>query len=87
MAHLCHWPGCQVPVPPKLWGCKAHWYKIPKHLRDKVWRAYRPGQEIDKRPSAEYLRVVDEVERWINAGGGGGPVKPKPAAQSRLPGV
>ena len=37
---------------------------LPKELRDRVWRAYRPGQEIDKRPSAVYLRVASEVEEW-----------------------
>jgi hypothetical protein len=63
--HTCHWPGCTVTVPPKLWGCKAHWFKLPKSLRDEVWRAYRPGQEIDKNPSNEYIAVANNVQRWI----------------------
>ena len=65
MGHTCHWPGCNLEVPPKLWGCKPHWFRLPKRLRDKVWASYRPGQEIDKRPSMEYLGVVQEVECWI----------------------
>jgi len=24
-------------VPPKMWGCKKHWFKLPKSLRDKIW--------------------------------------------------
>jgi hypothetical protein len=63
--HTCHWPGCGVEVPPKLWGCKSHWFKLPKQLRDKIWATYRSGQEIDKNPSAEYLAAATEVQKWI----------------------
>jgi hypothetical protein len=67
--HTCHWPGCKVQVPPAVWGCKRHWFRLPKILRDKIWRAYRTGQEITKRPSREYLAVADEVAKWIHANG------------------
>ena len=36
-----------------MWGCRPHWYKLPKTLRAKVWATYVPGQEITKTPSAE----------------------------------
>ena len=65
MSHTCHWPGCTTEVPPKLWGCKAHWHALPQRLRDAIWVAYRPGQEIDKHPSAEYVAVAQEVQQWI----------------------
>lgn len=65
MAHYCHWPGCTVEVPPKLWGCKKHWFALPKRLRDKIWANYSPGQEITKDPSDEYMEVFKEVQRWI----------------------
>lgn len=65
MAHHCHWPNCSVEVPPAMWGCRKHWYTLPKFLRDKVWAAYVPGQEITKTPSEEYLAVADEVQVWI----------------------
>ncbi len=65
--HHCHWPGCTTSVPPALWGCKAHWYKLPPRLRSKVWRAYQPGQEITGRPSAAYVEVAREVQDWIVA--------------------
>ena len=64
--HACHWPNCDLGVPPKMWGCRAHWYRLPKTLRDKVWSAYAPGQEITKTPSAEYVKVAREVQRWIS---------------------
>lgn len=64
--HECHWPGCTVQVPPAMWGCKMHWFKLPRHLRDKIWRTYEPGQERDMTPSDEYLSAADEVQQWIN---------------------
>lgn len=64
MSHTCHWPGCRRVVPPRMWGCRNHWFTLPKRLRDAIWREYRPGQEIDKNPSKEYLEVADEVQKW-----------------------
>ena len=49
--HHCHWPGCSKQVPPAMWGCAYHWFKLPKVLRDEIWSCYRPGQEIDMKPS------------------------------------
>jgi hypothetical protein len=63
--HTCHWPGCEKAVPPSLWGCKTHWFRLPKHLRDEIWRTYRPGQEITKTPSVEYLAAAIAVRTWI----------------------
>lgn len=58
MPHTCHAESCQVPVPPKMLMCRKHWYMVPAPLRREVWRVYRPGQEIDKNPSSEYLDVM-----------------------------
>lgn len=63
--HHCHWPGCAEQVPPAMWGCRRHWFALPKALRDRVWRTYAPGQEVDGTPSEEYLQVADDVQRWI----------------------
>lgn len=73
--HECHWPGCATQVPPAMWGCKQHWFRLPKHLRDAIWDAYVPGQEIDLTPSDEYLRVAHEVQEWIRQNGGAGGVE------------
>jgi hypothetical protein len=63
--HECHWPACEVQVPPAMWGCKRHWFMLPKRLRDKVWDAYVPGQERRMDPSDKYLAVAREVQDWI----------------------
>jgi hypothetical protein len=65
--HHCHWPGCLQPVPPRLWGCRKHWFMLPKKLRDAIWREYVPGQEITKTPSDAYVLVALEVQEWIKA--------------------
>lgn len=65
--HHCHWPGCKRRVPPAAWGCRDHWYKLPKALRDRIWRAYRLGQEDTKTPTASYVAVARDVQEWISA--------------------
>lgn len=55
MPHLCHALGCQVAVPPKLLMCRRHWFMVPRELQRGVWAEYRPGQEVDKNPTSEYL--------------------------------
>lgn len=65
--HHCHWPGCTEQVPPAMWGCRRHWCRLPKDLRDRIWRAYRPGQEKDQRPGADYVAAARAVQDWIAA--------------------
>jgi hypothetical protein len=48
-----------------MWGCKRHWFTLPKPLRDRIWATYRPGQEITKTPSLAYLDAADAVQAWI----------------------
>jgi hypothetical protein len=67
MAHLCHARGCQVPVPPKMFMCKPHWFMLPKGTRAAVWATYRPGQEITKDPSNEYMDVTTAAIAWLDA--------------------
>lgn len=64
-AHTCHWPRCGQAVPAAMWGCKGHWFTLPKHLRDRIWETYRRGQEITKSPSAEYIAAAKAVQEWI----------------------
>lgn len=63
--HHCHWPGCEKAVPPAVWGCKAHWYRLPLELRNLIWRTFRPGQEISKTPSKAYVEAARQVQEWI----------------------
>jgi hypothetical protein len=55
MTHRCHAIGCELEVPPNLLLCRRHWFMVPKPLRKEVWRLYRPGQEVSKTPTPEYL--------------------------------
>lgn len=48
-----------------MWGCKKHWFSLPKRLRDRIWTTYRRGQEITKTPSAEYIKAANDVQDWI----------------------
>lgn len=63
--HECHWPNCKYQVPPAMWGCRFHWYKLPKSLRDKIWDTYQIGQEVEGNPSDAYMEVMKEVYKWI----------------------
>lgn len=70
MRHTCHWPGCNVEVPPHMWGCRPHWFMLPNHLRLRIWQAYVPGQEVSKTPTPEYMQAAHEVQEWIKQCGG-----------------
>jgi hypothetical protein len=66
MSHTCHATGCRVPVPPRMFMCRKHWYSLPKSMRDAVWAAYVPGQEIRKDPTPGYLAVADAAIRYLD---------------------
>ena len=61
MAHTCHATGCKVPVPPKMWGCKRHWFMVPRPIRDRIWQTYRDGQCDDWNPSLQYLHAAKDA--------------------------
>ena len=63
--HTCHWPGCARQVPPAMWGCRAHWFRLPKRIRDGIWLAYRPGQENDLNVSESYVEWARAAQEWI----------------------
>ena len=65
--HRCHWPGCTKQVPPAMWGCREHWCKLPLRIRNKIWQAYRIGQEVTMTPSREYVAAAREAQDWIKA--------------------
>ena len=65
--HHCHWPGCSKQVPPAMWGCTPHWYKLPADLRSRVWATFRPGQEVNGTTSEAYVKVARAVQDWIKA--------------------
>ena len=55
MAHTCHAVGCEVRVAPKYLMCPRHWRMVPVATQKRVWATYRPGQEITKDPTSEYM--------------------------------
>lgn len=63
-AHRCPWPGCPAQVGPDLWGCKAHWFRVPRELRMRLWRAYTRGQSVAT-ASQEYLDAAAAINAWI----------------------
>lgn len=56
--HHCHAIGCEKPIPPKMHMCGEHWRLVPKAVQQLIWKHYRPGQEIDKRPSIDYIAAA-----------------------------
>lgn len=56
--HECHATGCRNIVPPKFLMCGRHWRMVPREVQLLVWKHYRPGQEIDKKPTREYLAAM-----------------------------
>ena len=66
-AHTCHACGCDRAVPPRMFMCKRHWFMLPESTRDAVWATYRPGQEITKDPSEEYMDVTTRAIAWLDA--------------------
>jgi hypothetical protein len=65
MFHKCHHPDCNTSVDPSLWGCSAHWNQLPANLKINLKKAYRRGQETDKRPSREYLNAALAIRLHI----------------------
>ena len=65
--HFCHAKACNIVVPPKRLMCKRHWFMVPADLRKAVWREYRPGQEVDKEPTAEYLEAAQKAVVAVQA--------------------
>lgn len=71
MSHTCHAHGCDVPILPRQFMCRKHWFMLRKPMQRAIWREYREGQEVDKNPSLRYLavqqRAVSEVAPTADA--------------------
>jgi len=63
--HKCHCPHCTRSVAPKFFGCGQCWFALPKAMRDSIWASYRPGQEVSKDPSPEYLEVARKAVEYL----------------------
>lgn len=60
--HKCPAPGCNVDVPFEQFACRAHWYSLPKDLRDALWSSWnRYGSG-----SVEHADAMDRCITWLN---------------------
>lgn len=57
--HNCPWPGCSQRVPRHLWGCKAHWYRVPRELRNQCTSAWRSGS------LGEHMEALEAIDDWL----------------------
>ncbi|HEX9960573.1 MAG TPA: hypothetical protein VGB00_06555, partial [Pyrinomonadaceae bacterium] len=65
MNHYCHAHKCKTEVPPRLFACKKHWSALPPNLKMPILANYRKGQEIDKTPTLEYIKAVNEAKLFL----------------------
>lgn len=65
MKHTCHAYNCETEVPPKMFMCYRHWKSLTPELQKGIWKHYRPGQELDKNPSPEYLEAAREAIDYL----------------------
>lgn len=63
--HTCHAASCNKAVPPRIFMCRAHWFQLPKEMRDAVNSACVPGQWITKTPTREYVRAARDAVSYI----------------------
>lgn len=63
--HHCHAIGCEAVIPASYLMCRFHWFQVPRRIRDAVWAAYRPGQEVTLDPSPEWLKAAEEARQWV----------------------
>lgn len=64
--HTCHATGCTTPVPPRMFMCKQHWFQLTQNMRKAIWLTYRPGQEVTKDPSPDYLAIAQDCIRYLD---------------------
>jgi hypothetical protein len=43
LASRCPVPGCRAQIDATRLMCRAHWYLVPKCIRDRVWATWRSG--------------------------------------------
>jgi hypothetical protein len=59
----CSVGGCARQIDPSRLMCRAHWYAVPKHIRDLVWATWRSGQGAFSREHKDAVRLaIDAVQ-------------------------
>jgi hypothetical protein len=65
--HLCHARDCEKECKPEKLMCGKHWAMVPAHIQRAVYKAYRPGQCDDKRPSQEWIDAAEAAIKAVAA--------------------
>lgn len=58
----CRIEGCIRIHRRNLFCCPVHWWKIPKPMRDEIWRTYRNGDGIFE---SDYLQACENAEAYL----------------------
>lgn len=45
--------------------CYPHWMKLPTDIRQRIWDAYLPRQEVTMTPSETYVEAARAAQDWI----------------------
>lgn len=56
-ATRCPAAKCQDLVAPDQVACKRHWFKIPKPLRDRIWRLFQAERGSDAHRAAVFEAI------------------------------
>jgi hypothetical protein len=41
--------------------CLKHWKLVPRNFQLDIWKHYKPGQEISKDPTNEYVKAAQRA--------------------------
>jgi hypothetical protein len=63
-SHRCPVRACTTRVSPDKLMCRAHWYQVPKPIRDAVWATWRSGAGAG---SEGHRLACDAAVRAVNA--------------------
>ncbi len=55
----CPHPDCRRQVPTDMFGCRDHWFQLPRPIRDAIWAAWRAGDRV-----AHNRAMMDAVRFW-----------------------
>lgn len=61
-SHRCPKPGCTVDVGHDYLMCAVHWRRVPKPLKDEVWRTFKAGR-LSKEHVAAMGAAIEAVSR------------------------
>ncbi len=53
----CFWPGCSTRIQMTQLGCRMHWYRLPREMRNAVSTTYRDGARLAEQ-STEYHEAL-----------------------------